>query len=308
MRIIWSALMVTAVLLSGVCYAADEGGGGSSWESRLQSPPGGNGQPPSAANGEALANLARAQDLHAQAGKEREALALAKPLIATFEAAGDNDHLVDALFITGDCCYILGQWADAESYMTRAADLGFKYFADTMSTYPLKVIGESQFEQKKYDEALATFTRRVDMLKKNDDEHALAGALFDQAGALLNLKREEEALSLLAEAETANNARAAELSKAGSGAAPEDREGNMIDHAEIVYHMAIANYRLGRYEATLPLLKQAYSFFKSLSPAELKETQDRLVAVLDDLVLVSEKLGNTADADKYRSERDSLNK
>jgi tetratricopeptide (TPR) repeat protein len=299
--------MVSAVLLSGVCFAADEGSG-SSWQSQLGSPPSGNGQPPSKANGEALADLARAQDLHAQPGKEREALALAKPLIATFDASGDNDHLVDALFITGDCEYMLGAWADAESYMTRAADLGFKYFADTMSTYPLKVVGESQFEQKKYDEALATFTRRVDMLKKNDDEHALAGALFDQAGALLNLSREEEALALLAEAEKANNARAGELSKAGSGATPDEREGNVIDHAEIVYHMAIANYRLERYAATLPLLKQAYSFFKSLSPAELKDTQDRLVAVLDDLVLVSEKLGNTADAGKYRSERDSLNK
>lgn len=256
----------------------------------------------------AVAELERAQELFAGDGKEREVVRIVLGLIEKFEGNEDFSHLVDSLFLAGDAYYYLGEWSNAENYMQQAYDLGNRYYAEHMSTYPLKVIGECQFEQEKYDESLATFQDRVQLLRKGDDSNELAGALFDAAGLLINLDRPSDAIPVLTEALAVNNTIAGELSKAGSGATEEERAGNVVDHAEIIYHLAIANYRLENFEETRTLLEQAEDFFSSINKSKRFDVRDRLVAVLDDLVLVCEKQGNDRDAEEYRKQRDELNR
>lgn len=268
-----------------------------------------NGQPGAGEVDEAaVAELARAEALLSEEGREREMISITLPLVAAFEETEDYGHLVDSLFYLGEAYYHLGEWSSAERYMSRAADLGYRHFPDEMSAYPLKVLGECYFEQGRFEEALASFQERAQMLRRTEEAGDLAGALFDVAGILINLDREQEALELLAEAEQANNTRAGELSKPDSGATQEERDANVVDHAEIVYHMAIANFRLAQYNQAKVYLDQAYAFFKSINEAAQLDVADRLVSVLDDLVLVNEELGDETEADKYRRERDRLNR
>ena len=267
-----------------------------------------NGQPVQGKVDEAaVAELERARELFEADGSERDVIRICLGLVETFEENKDYDHLVDAMFLCGDAYYYLGEWSNAERYMQDASDLGHQYFSDAMSTYPLKVIGECQFEQEKYDEALGTFQERVQLLRLKDSEHELAAALFDVAGLMINLGREEEAIEILTEALKVNNDIAGELSKAGSGATEEQRTGNVVDHAEIVYHLAIANFRLDRLADAAKYLEKAESFFRSIHESGKFDVKDRLVSVLDDLVLVNESLNNMDTAEKFRKQRDELN-
>ena len=303
-----AVLSLGCVLGMGSLALAQDSGRGDSGSRGWAVDKQGNGQPAQATvDPEAVAKLEEAEKIFGEDGREREAITAALAVLPSFENGNDYDHLVDCLFLLGEAYYYLGEWANAEKHMQRAADLGYRYFADQMSSYPLKVVGESQFEQKKFDQALATFQERVQKLRKAADLTELGGALFDVGGMLINLGREEEALGVLAEALDANNKRAAELSKPGSGATEEERTGNVVDHAEITYHLAIGNFRLEQYAEAKTYLEQAYSFFGSIQQGGTLDVADRLVAVLDDLVVVNEQLGNTADADKYRRERDRYN-
>jgi tetratricopeptide (TPR) repeat protein len=306
------AVLISGVLLlaaAGPCLAQDGGGGrddsgARSWVVDKQ----GNGQPAQAkVDPDAVARLEAAEAAFAEDGKERDAIAQALAVLPAFENTTDYDHLVDCLFLLGEAYYYVGEWANAEKYMSRAADLGFRYFADEMSSYPLKVIGESQHQLGRDEEALASFQERVQKLRKSSDGSDLASALFDVGGILINLGREEEALPVLQEALQANNTRAAEINTPGSNADDSEREGNVIDHAEINYHIAIAYFRQEKYADALTYLNEAYSFFNSVQQAGKHDMQDRLVSVLDDLVVTNEQLGHTADAEKYRAERDKLN-
>ena len=267
-----------------------------------------NGQPSAAKiDPQAVAELDRASGLLAEDGKEREALRAALPLVEIFESGEDYDHLVDCLFLIGEAYYHLGEWANAEQFMQLAADMGYRYFADEMSSYPLKVVGESQFEQGKTDEALATFLERVQKVRASGETNELAGALFDAAGLLINLDRMEEALPKLAEAAEANRSEGAALNAPGSTATAADKDANRIDEAEIAYHTAIAHFRLDQFDEAYTSLKEAYAAFNSLCAAAKDEVNDRLVAVLDDLVLVCEKLGLDSEQALYQAERDRLN-
>jgi tetratricopeptide (TPR) repeat protein len=267
-----------------------------------------NGQPTAGkVDTQAVAELERASALLAEDGKEREALRAALPLVEIFEADEDYDHLVDCLFLVGEAYYHLAEWANAEQFMQLAADLGYRYFADEMSSYPLKVVGEAQFEQNKPEAALATFTERVQKIRAANETSELPGALFDVGGLLINLGREQEALPKLAEAAEANRVEAAALTAAGATASEEDKEANRIDQAEIAYHSAIANFHLEQYDEAYTSLQEAYKEFTGLSVEAQHELSDRLVAVLDDLVLVCEKLGLATEQAQYQAERDKLN-
>jgi tetratricopeptide (TPR) repeat protein len=308
-RAIWLAVLAM-IFTCILAYSAGAQGGGD--DTGIRNGPvdkGANGQPAvGKVDAAAVAELAKAEEIVGQEGKERDAIAIALPLVATFEKNEDYDHLAECCSLIGEAYYYTGDWPNAEKYMGQAADIGYRFFAGEMSTFPLKVVGEAQFQQQKYDEALSTFQRRVQILRKANDKEDLASALFDVGGVLINLGREEEALGVLNEAETACKARAAELSKSGSGAKPEDRLGNTIDHAEILYHIGIANYHLEKLDLALASIEQAYGLLSKLDPATQTEVQDRLVAMLDDLVMISEKQGKTADAERYRKVRDNLNK
>jgi len=314
MREKWWLAMIAVFIICGITFAAtaqEESGGGLGLPGERQGAvdKGSNGQPSAGkVDQAAVDSLSKAEQAMSKDGEEQQAISLALPLIETFRSNEDYDHLAECLSLIGEAYYYLGDWANAEKYMSQAADVGFRYFPDDMSTFPLKVIGESQFQQKKYDESLATFQRRVQLLRKMGDTVELPSSLFDVGGVLINLNREAEAVPVLQEAETAVKARAAELAKPGSGATPEDRNGNTVDHAEILYHLAIAEYHQDKLSEALGYLNQAYKLFKSIDESGLAEVQDRLVAVLDDLVLVNERLGNTNDADAFRAERDALNK
>jgi tetratricopeptide (TPR) repeat protein len=268
-----------------------------------------NGQPAKVVvDDAAVAKLEEADKIFKEDGREREAIEIALSALPTFEQGQDYDHLVDCVFLLGEAYYYIGDWANALKFMQRAADLGYRYFPDEMSSYPLKVIGESQFELGDNEAALATFQERVQKLRKANDTLELPGALFDVGGVLINLGREKEALPVLSEALDANNKRAAELAKPDSSASEEERAANVVDHAEIIYHMAIANFHLQQFDPAKQQLEEAYSFFNSIQQGGKTDVKDRLVSVLDDLVLVSEKLGNTKDAEKYRRLRDGFNK
>jgi tetratricopeptide (TPR) repeat protein len=267
-----------------------------------------NGQPTAGkVDPQAAAELDRASKLLAEDGKEREALRVALPLVEVFESGEDYDHLVDCLFLVGEAYYHLADWANAEQFMKLASDLGYRYFPDEMSSYPLKVVGESQFEQNKPEDALATFTERVQKIRAANDTEDLAGALFDAAGMLINLGRETEALPKLEEAAQVNRTVAEQLNAPGSTASAEDKAANSIDQAEIAYHTAIAHFHLEQYNDAYTLLKEAYTGFNALGAADKAEMKDRVVAVLDDLVVVCEKLGLAAEQAQYQAERDKLN-
>jgi len=268
-----------------------------------------NGQPAKMlVDDEAVAKLEEADKIFKEEGREREAIELALSVLPTFENGKDYDHLVDCVFLLGEAYYYLGDWTNALAYMQRAADLGYRYYPDDMSTYPLKVIGECQFELGDNAAALATFQERVQKLRKANDTMELPGALFDVGGVLINLGREQDALPVLTEALDANNKRAAELAKPGSKAGDEERAANVVDHAEIIYHLAIAHYHLQQHDEAKKQLDEAYSLFNGIQEGGKTDVKDRLVSVLDDLVLVSEKLGDTKAADKYRRLRDGFNK
>jgi len=308
-RILVVVLIGLIVSLAGVSFSPAQDSRGGTGDRVAPVDGSSNGQPsPTRVDSKAVAELERAHSLYSEEDdSERTVISICLPLVAAFEASEDYGHLVDCVFLLGDAYYHLGEWSNAERYMQQAADLGFRYFADEMSTYPLKVIGECQFEQDMYEDALDTFRERVQYLRKEGDSTDLAGALFDVGGMLINLEREEEALTVLTEALQANNARAGELSKAGSGASEDERTGNVVDHAEITYHLAIANFRLEKYEQARTFLEQANAFFDSVNEAGLYDVTDRLVAVLDDLVLVNERLGDSIAAGRYQRERDQLN-
>ncbi len=231
----------------------------------------------------------------------------ALPLVEIFEGGEDYDHLVDCLFLIGEAYYHLGEWPEAEQFMQLAADMGYRYFPTEMSSYPLKVVGEAQFEQNKPDAALATFLERVQKIRAGNETEELPGALFDAAGLLINLGRESEALPKLQEAAEANLALGEQLNATGSTASAQDQEANKVDQAEIAYHTAIAHFHLEQFDQASIYLKEAYAGFNGLGAATKGELNDRLVAVLDDLVLVCEKLGLADEQAQYQAERDKLN-
>lgn len=271
---------------------------------------GSNGQPTAGkVDDAAVKELQRAKDMFdKQDGQEKEAMNIALGLHDTFKSNEDYSNLVDCSFLIGEAAYYLGEWQTSRLYMQEAWDLGTRYFEDTMSSYPLKVIGESEFELGDSDAALKTFTERVQWLRKHEDKSELAGALFDVGGMLINVDRAEDGLTALSEARTVNNELAADMAKPDSGATQEEKDANVVDHAEITYHMAIGNYRLGRYDTALKYLEEARAFFVSIQQAGRYDVKDRLVAVLDDLVLTCTQLGDTDKADQYQRERDSYNK
>lgn len=303
------ALMLSVLLVAGAAFAADDSGGGKDSGGAGWFP----GEKPAAAPAEAatdataVADLAKAQELMAQEGNESQALVAALKLITAFESAKDNEHLAECLTLVGEGYYYTGGWANAQKYMQRAWDVGFKTFGDGMSTFPLKVIGEAQFEQKQYDQALATFQQRTDIERQRADVEELPGALYDTASALSELGRSAEALKTLEEAAAANEKRAQDLSAQGASAKPDELEAVGVDSAEIALLAALVDIQLNQYDAAKPPLVQALASFQSLSSAAQKEHADRIVSVLDHLVVVCEKLGDTASAADYRAQRDKLN-
>ena len=58
-----------------------------------------------------------------------------------------------------------------------------------------------------------------------------------------------------------------------------DNSGSMN---EIVYHLAIGNFRLERYEDARKYLEQSYAFFTSIQDTGQYDVTDRLVFVLDE--------------------------
>ncbi|MCC7477739.1 hypothetical protein IT575_04710 [bacterium] len=256
----------------------------------------------------AVARLEELSEILAkEEGREQDVIDGALPLVKTFEANDDMDHLVDCVFLLGEAYYHAADWANAEKYMARAADLGFRYFGEEMSTYPLKVIGDAQHEQGKDDAALSTYRDRAQRLRKNDPEFELAGALFDLGSMQINTGRFDEALATLSESQQSNQARIKALGEAGQGAPADEIDGAKVDQAEILFHLGIAAFRKGDMTAARGWLGQALSAFEQVSPASQEEFRDRRVALLDDLVQVSEQLGDMAAAEQYRQQRDALN-
>jgi tetratricopeptide (TPR) repeat protein len=301
--------MTTVLLLTGaLALAADEFGDPNAPEGGLEPRQGAvdkqaNGTPARGkVDDEAVSQLNHAEEL-LRDDKEPEAIAAALPLLPIFEKNEDFDHLVDALFIVGEAYYYQSDWANAEKYMARAADLGYRYYADEMSSYPLKVVGESQWEQKQPDKALATFRQRVQILRKQEDTEELPGALFDVGGMLVNLGQLDEAIAMLEDARKANETKVAALPADDD----EGQQGALVDQGEITYHMGIAYFQKEDMKSASRWLMEALAAFDKLGPAMADEVSDRIVSVLDDLVLVSENLGDTAAAEQYRKRRDSLN-
>ncbi len=299
----FGSYIMVATMFCLVLYSPSEGQGDSSSLDRKS-----NGKPVGGKIDEqAVADLKRAEEMFGKESQENEALAIAKGLLDTFEKNKDYDSLVDCYFLLGDGYYWLGDYVQGEKYMKQAWDLGTKYFGDQMSSYPLKVVGECQFEQKKFDSSLMTFKERVNWLKKINDTEELPGALFDVGGLLINIGEERLAIDMLKEAGQANNVRASELNNKGSGATAEDKGANAVDHAEITYHLAIAYFKLEKYDEARKYLDQAKAFFQSINEAGMFDMTDRLYSVLDDLVMVHERLGNNIKSEAYRKERDRLN-
>jgi tetratricopeptide (TPR) repeat protein len=270
----------------------------------------------------AVAELKEASELLAEEGRERDVIDMCVPLLRTFEHNEDYDHLVDCLFTIGEACYHLGDWPNAERYMSRAAELGYRYFKDEMSSYPLKVVGESQFEQGKEEAALATFRERLHMLRREDNVDELGPALFDVGGMLVNTGHYDDAIAMLREAYRVLGTSRAELERqlsgehgAGGPARDDDDEEDLpeaiealkVDEAETLYHIAIANYRKDDMDEAAVFLRRALERFSGLSEDMQEQVSDRIVAVLDDLVQVSETLEDYASAELYRRRRDELN-
>jgi glycosyltransferase A (GT-A) superfamily protein (DUF2064 family) len=120
------------------------------------------------------------------------------------------------------------------------------------------------------------------------------------------MDRGDEALPLLQQAETANQAAGATLAK-DTAATQEDKDANAIDRAEIVYHQAIALFRQTKLAECRPKLESALGLFTAVQNAGREDVGDRMVAVLDDLVQVCDSLGDKAASDKYKAQRDKLN-
>lgn len=258
----------------------------------------------------AVAELERAETLYGEQDKPDEALKIAQAQLDTFRKTQDYDHLVDCLFLIGNCYYQQGDWKKTEQYMVEANQLGWQHFPQQMGTGALKVIGEAQFMQDKPEAALSTYRDRATRLKAEGpdaDLSELAGAYFDIAGVLISLDRGDEALEQLAEAQQANTAHAAFLAKPDSGAQQDDKDANLLDRAEIVYHQAIALYREEKFSECREKLTAALADFEAIQATKRTDVRDRLVAVLDDLVVTSEKLGDMAKAEEYRARRDALN-
>jgi tetratricopeptide (TPR) repeat protein len=251
---------------------------------------------------EAVGRLGEAERLLRDDDREAECIAVARPLLKVFEQNEDFDHLVDCLFLIGEAYFYMNDWERAEQYMSRAAELGYRYFADEMSSYPLKVVGESQFEQKKPEAALATFRERVQILRKQNDMDELPGALFDVGGMLINLGQFDEAIAMLSDAKQSNEQRLKQLEDEG-----EDTEGAQVDQGEITYHIAIAYFQQGDMHTARGWLEQALTAFEAVGEEMQDEVSDRIVSVLDDLVTVSENTGDEAAAARYRARRDELN-
>ena len=303
--LVMASFIMTSCLL--LFAAAEDGGSGED----LRDGPvdsGSNGEPAAAwIDSDAVKALEDAQRLFQQEGHEREVISAAKELVGVFEENEDFSHLVDCLFLIAEAHYYLGEWTSAEHYMQLAAELGYRYFPDEMSTYPLKVIGESQFQQGNVEDALQTFQERVQLLRKGGQTTDLAGALFDVGGVLINTGREEEAIEILQEALTVNEQQARELAAVASEPTKDQLTANAVDRAEITYHIAIANFRIDRLNQARIYLEQANDDFRAIHESGDYDVEDRLASVLDDLVLVSENLNNMEAADRYRQERDAIN-
>ncbi len=315
------ALMALA-LMPLVMLSLSESAGADDWdgdpvirprdenEGKPQVDKGSNGKPAAGkVDSQAVARLTELSDLLASSeGREQEVVDGALPLVKTFEANDDMDHLVDCVFLLGEAYYHLTDWANAEKYMARAADLGFRYFGEEMSTYPLKVIGDAQHEQGKDDAAVASYRDRAQRLRKNDPEFELAGALFDLGSMQINSERYDEALATLSEAKQANDTRLKTLGAGGAGAPADELDGARVDQSEILFHMGIACFRKGDMTGARGWLSMALTAYEQTSPESQEEFRDRRVALLDDLVQVCEQLGDMPAADQYRQQRDALNK
>lgn len=312
-------VLMALALMPGIWLSLADSAGADDWDDtdRVVRPQEKRGQVDKHSNGTpsagkidnaAVQKLADLEDLLSKdQGKEGEIVAQGAELAKTFEANGDYDHLVDCVFLMGEAYYHLADWPNAEKYMGRAAELGYRYFPEEMSTYPLKVMGDAQFEQGKLDAAVSTYRDRVQRLRKHDDDYELPGALFDLASLLINQEKYDDALPLLSEAKSSNEARAKALAAKGDTATPSDVDGTKVDQAEILFHLGIANFRKGDSAEAGRWLKQALAAWKETSPTNQEEFRDRIVAVLDDLVQISEAASDTAAAEDYRSQRDALN-
>jgi tetratricopeptide (TPR) repeat protein len=303
-------LMLSVWLFVSAALAAEPAGGPGSKDEKTQPGSGDHAAGWFAAPapaGAAVTELDQAQELMAQDGHEREALAAALKLITQFEQAKDDEHLAECLTLVGEGYYFTGDWLNTLKFMQRAWDTGTRAFGDEMSTYPLKVIGEAQFELKQYDPSLATFQQRLAILRQRADVEELAGALYDTASLLARLERYTEALPLLAEAGAANNKRLELLNAPDSGAKPEEHEAVTVDGAEIALLAAEINIQQKQDGPARTELEQALAAFNSLPAASQHEHADRMVSVLDHLVAICEASGDTTAAASYRAERDRLN-
>ena len=242
--------------------------------------------------------------------KLRDALKTGLAQVEKFQQTQDYDHLVDCLFLVGNCYYELGEWANAEKFMTMCNELGNRYFPDQMGSAPLKVIGDSQYQQNKPEDALKSYQERVAKLDKQGataDAGERAGSLFDVGEMLIKLDRSPEALPILEQSETANAAAATALSKAGSTATQQDKDANVIDHAEIVYDQAISLFKQSKFPECRTRLEKALGLFDSIQSTGRENVADRMVSVLDDLVVVCDKVGDKTASDTYKARRDKLN-
>lgn len=301
--------MLAASLLGGVCYSAEDGGGGPPQRSLPpagQVDKGSNGQPtPGKVDSAAVAELERLEALFQEDGHEKEVAEGALQLVGAFEQTEDYDHLVDCVFLIGEAAYALGDWARAEEYMSRANNLGQRYFPDGMSSYPLKVIGDCRFEQGKVDGALKAYQERVTRLRKEGPADELAGALFDAASAHMQLGQLSQAKLLFSEARESNAAAQAALP---ADAEPGEVDGRLIDAGEILYHLGMIAATQEDVPAARSLMEDALRAFESASPAAQEEFSDRLAALLGDLLRACEELGDKAAAEQYRKQRDEWNK
>jgi tetratricopeptide (TPR) repeat protein len=288
MRIVWAA-MLSLLFIPGLLSPAAAAEG--------------------SADPKAVTELERAEKLYSE-DKPQDAVKIALAQVDGLQKAKDFDHLVDCLFLIGNCYYEMGDWKRAEQFMRNANDLGWQTFPDQMGTGALKVIADCQLMQNDLEGALKTYQERVQKLKKQTtgiDQGDLAGALFDVGSMMVNLQRPAEALPLFKEAQTANEAAAKALAAAGATSQQDDKDANAIDHAEIVYHQGIALFAQDKFAECRKQLEVALQEFDAVQATKREDVSDRLVAVLDDLVLTSEKLSDNKAAEEYRARRDKLN-
>ena len=254
---------------------------------------------------QAIIELERAQELFNMDDREKDALEMALPLEQVFRDANDFDHLVDCIFLIGDCYYFFREYEKAIPYMREAADLGYRYFPEQMSPYPLKVIAECQYELGRFEESLATFRERVKKVRR-DQPDELHGALFDEAALMINTGDHKGALQVLGEALQENKAFSARLAEDPESSA-EDRLGASMDAAEIIYHAGVANFEMENFSEARAFISEALSIFETIDGREGINVTDRRVTLLDELVMICEKLGDAEQAGMYRNKRDELN-